>query len=296
MEQSITRIASDKLSGTLVQFWHCNLGLVGLNDVRKGPSIRLDAILEARPMVALTGEAVGCREQLRLRAGKKIRAPFPRARTNPKLSSHQLRAMSRAMSAVNNGWKCSRCLYNSQFHFLVLRIRSFSSTTHGREELQTQASTAPHPPSPLASWKTPDTVVGKQQEKLLLKKTGKMPVGSRRRRLLLRTFAQTGESGIPFTQLPYQCFQEARKYLAEDRKEKIAAIELLRKRIINLMAQDPVSSGGEQIKQCRLDGMKKTLEHYKILADVNDPIVKKNFEDGKGIVLDLVCVVAFTNH
>ena len=123
-----------------------------------------------------------------------------------------------------------------------------------------------------------------------------MPVGSRRRRLLLRTFAQNGETGIPFTQLPYQCFQEARKYLAEDRKEKIAAIELFRKRIINLMAQDPVSSGGEQMKQRRLDGMKKTLEHYKILADINDPMVKKNFEDGKGMILDVVSVVTFITH
>lgn len=129
---------------------------------------------------------------------------------------------------------------------------------------------------------TPDTVVGKRQEKELLKRTGQMPVGSRRRRLIIRNQHEKGETSIPFTQLPYQCFQEARKFLAEDRTEKIAAIELFRTRIANLMAQDPAISGGEQNKQRRLDSMRRKLEEYKILADVNDPMVKKNFEDGKG--------------
>jgi len=246
-------------------------------------------------MVALTGQVVGCSLQYEEARGEKKVSSFVSSRPDQRQALlASTTAMSKTISAVNSGWKCSRCLYKSQVYSQILPARSLSSAVR-REELQTQTSTTPHASSPLTPWKTPDTVVGAQQEKLLLKKTGKMPVGSRRRRLIVRAFAQSGETGIPFTQLPYQCFQEARKFLAEDREEKIEAIELFRKRIINLMAQDPASSGGEQNKKRRLDGMKKTLEHYKILADINDPLVKKNFEDGKGMILRVVYVMAFTN-
>lgn len=122
-----------------------------------------------------------------------------------------------------------------------------------------------------------------------------MPVGSRRRRLIIRDQRQKGETSVPFTQLPYQCFQEARKFLAEDRKEKVAAIELFRTRIANLMAQDPAVSGGEENKQRRLESMRRKLEEYKILADVNDPLVKKNFEDGKGVYSLPTCGCAVAN-
>ena len=89
-------------------------------------------------------------------------------------------------------------------------------------------------------------------------------------------------SALPFEQLPYQCFQEARKILQEDRATKIQQIELYRARIARLTEQDPAVSGGEAKKQTRLWSMMKKLEHMKILADSNDPIVKKRFEDGLG--------------
>jgi len=107
-----------------------------------------------------------------------------------------------------------------------------------------------------------------------------MPIGSRRRRAAIKTL---GDNSIPFTQLPYQCFQEARKVLAEDREEKIKTIELFRSRIVRLMEADPTVCGGEENKQKRLDSMRRKLEQYKIFADINDPLVKKKFEDGHGM-------------
>jgi large subunit ribosomal protein L35 len=89
-------------------------------------------------------------------------------------------------------------------------------------------------------------------------------------------------SNIPFEQLPYQCFQEARKVLAEDRAEKITKIETQRARIARLVEQDPAVSGGEANKQRRLESMEREMARLKILADINDPMVKKRFEDGMG--------------
>ena len=102
-------------------------------------------------------------------------------------------------------------------------------------------------------------------------------VGSARRRAALRHSA-----GIPFEQLPYQCFQEARKILIKDREEKLQQIEVLRERIAKLQLQDPAHLGGESFKQRRLRSMQKHLEKLKILADINDPLIKKRFEDGEG--------------
>jgi len=104
-----------------------------------------------------------------------------------------------------------------------------------------------------------------------------MPVGSRRRRAALKTSAN-----IPFEQLPYQTFQEARKVLQADRAEKLELIAKERVRIANLIAQDPAISGGERNKQNRLDSMRRHLEWLKIQADINDPMIKKRFEDGQG--------------
>lgn len=89
---------------------------------------------------------------------------------------------------------------------------------------------------------------------------------------------------IPFEQLPYQCFQEARKVLHADREEKLDAIRRERLRINNLTALDGSTlKGGEMQKQIRLAGMKKHLEYLKIMADINDPLIKKRFEDGLGM-------------
>jgi len=82
--------------------------------------------------------------------------------------------------------------------------------------------------------------------------------------------------------LPYQCFQEARKVLLADREEKLKQIEVERARIARLKEADPELSGGELRKQHRLRSMSITLEKLKILADTNDPAVKRRFEDGLG--------------
>jgi large subunit ribosomal protein L35 len=112
-----------------------------------------------------------------------------------------------------------------------------------------------------------------------LTRAGTPPIGSRRRRVALQ-----GTSNVPFEQLPYQCFQEARKILLADREEKLKQIELERARIARLKDADPELSGGELRKQNRLRSMNRTLEKLKILADINDPMVKKRFEDGLGTV------------
>ena len=87
---------------------------------------------------------------------------------------------------------------------------------------------------------------------------------------------------VPFEQIPYQCFQEARKVLAEDREEKLAQIALMRKRIATWQAV-PQEEIGVPRKKGRLVAMQKHLEHLKILADVNDSVIKKRFEDGMGM-------------
>lgn len=103
------------------------------------------------------------------------------------------------------------------------------------------------------------------------------PIGSRRRRAAIKS---TGS--IPFEQLPYQCFQEARKILQADREEKIEQIEVERKRIAKVLAQESASCGGEARRKGQLIAMHKHLDHLKILADINDPVIKKRFEDGEG--------------
>lgn len=39
---------------------------------------------------------------------------------------------------------------------------------------------------------------------------------------------------------------------------------------------------GEQFKQKRLESLRGHLEYLKIQADINDPAVKRKFEDGLG--------------
>ncbi|KAK4104711.1 PEBP-like protein [Parathielavia hyrcaniae] len=103
-------------------------------------------------------------------------------------------------------------------------------------------------------------------------------LGTLRRRAALAT---TGS--VPFEQLPYQCFQEARKILAQDREEKVAKIIAETAKIRRLEATDASSyRGGEAYKQKRLQSLRQHVEQLKILADINDPMVKRRFEDGKG--------------
>lgn len=127
----------------------------------------------------------------------------------------------------------------------------------------------------------PQTVENKKQERRLLRREGVQPVGSRRRRAALRMAAIRKTAEIPFEQLPYQCFQEARKFLQEDRQEKLKEIKTQQQRIEKVAA----SNASEQSKSDRIAGMKMHLNDLIIAADINDPVVKRKFEDGQGMLL-----------
>jgi large subunit ribosomal protein L35 len=108
---------------------------------------------------------------------------------------------------------------------------------------------------------------------------GTAPIGSRRRRAALQT-----AGGLPFEQLPYQCFQEARKVLLADRAQKLEEIESMRQKIARVQAQPVEQAGGEVSRKSRVTAMQQHLEKLKILADINDPLVKRKFEDGQGML------------
>lgn len=48
------------------------------------------------------------------------------------------------------------------------------------------------------------------------------------------------------------------------------------------MKAQQVEPQQETFKEKRLFSMEQHLEKLKIYADINDPLVKRNFEDGKG--------------
>lgn len=192
---------------------------------------------------------------------------------------HEL-IFSTTMSACQKaGRPLQRCLQHPSHS-----IRSFTTTCQRRNEAAAvETSTSP------ALKYDPLTVSSPKGERALLR-IGISPIGSRRRRAALKSTAN-----IPFEQLPYQCFQEARKILHADREEKLQAIEKERARIARLSAQDPSTvPGGERQKQIRLDSMSRYLERLKILADINDPLIKKRFEDGEGMRDSLGIFTDFT--
>ncbi|KAI0457113.1 ribosomal protein YmL35 [Xylaria acuta] len=123
----------------------------------------------------------------------------------------------------------------------------------------------------------PNTTTAHWAERKLMR-TGTPPVGSRRRRAALRS-----SQNVPFELLPYQCFQEARKVLQEDRQEKLQALakELAKIKRLEDTPADQVP-GGQRKKDLRLKSLRKYVEELKVLVDINDPIVKRRFEDGLG--------------
>ncbi|KAH6640851.1 phosphatidylethanolamine-binding protein [Chaetomium tenue] len=170
-----------------------------------------------------------------------------------------------------------------------LALRPFSSTPSRKDETTTTTST-PTEPSPdaqklaaeaaLLGQKKPPPYPSmiKQGTEDQLAQLMSPHLGSRRRRAALAT---TGT--IPFEQLPYQCFQEARKILAQDREEKVAKIVAETAKIKRLEAADASTfRGGEAYKQKRLASLRTHVEELKVLADINDPLVKRRFEDGQG--------------
>lgn len=169
---------------------------------------------------------------------------------------------------------------------------AFSTTCSRTQDVvadTTASASEPPPPPPPPSnekqndpdWKErrldPNTTTLRWAEKKLIK-AGTPPVGSRRRRVAIRT-----SDNVPFEQLPYQCFQEARKILQNDRAEKLDKIVEATRRLRFIEATDPATlKGGEVMKARRIDSMRKHIDELKILADINDPSVKRRFEDGLG--------------
>ncbi|EXJ78638.1 hypothetical protein A1O1_09039 [Capronia coronata CBS 617.96] len=152
----------------------------------------------------------------------------------------------------------------------ALAIRAFTSASSTCQEVQAERPSFYRNPDP-------ETVYQPRLERKLAR-AGRPPIGSRRRRMALSQSPR-----IPFEQLPYQCFQEARKVLVEDREEKLRKIETERARVARVREADPGAfRGGEPFKQKKLASMEAELERLKILADINDPSVKRRFEDGKG--------------
>lgn len=162
----------------------------------------------------------------------------------------------------------------------TLPIRTLTTSARSCAEASLEQSTPP-PPTTL----NPNLVSTRREERIL-QRSGIQPIGSRRRRAALQNSAN-----IPFEQLPYQCFQEARKVLQDDRAAKIAQVETQRARIERLKGQAVDGDVAEAMKKLRLESMGRHLEHLKILADINDPLVKKRFEDGDGMCfLILACI------
>ena len=176
--------------------------------------------------------------------------------------------MSAPQSATRHTFRCLRQVARHNETSFTAK-RGFASTFTRKEEASLQST-------PSASSLDPALVSTPKEERQLMR-SGIRPIGSRRRRAALQ-----GSANLPFEQLPYQCFQEARKILGADREEKLRQIETERARIARLQAQDPAISGGEAEKDRRLTSMRKYLEELKILADINDPAIKKRFEDGEG--------------
>lgn len=155
-------------------------------------------------------------------------------------------------------------------------LRAFSTTTI-RHNATVVASPKPIP-TPTDPLDLDPSTVSPEFEAALVQ-SGRQPVGSRRRRVAMRN----NPNSIPFEQLPFQAFQEARKVLAADRDAKLLKIQEELAKISVLEAKAPETiKGGAVGKEAKLRSLRKYVEELKILADINDPVVKKRFEDGLG--------------
>ena len=174
--------------------------------------------------------------------------------------------MSNSVSSIRPTARCLRGSLRPTHLF-----RTFTSSLLGLDGTAIQPR-----PSPSLD---PSLVYTAKDERAL-RRSGINPIGSRRRRAAL------GDTqDIPFEQLPYQCFQEARKVLQTDREDKLGQIEAERKRIAHSRTLDPAECGGDIAKRMKIMAQEKYLEELKILADINDPLIKKRFEDGQGLAI-----------
>lgn len=153
-------------------------------------------------------------------------------------------------------------------------IRPFTTGAAARAEVAATPAAAPEPTNPLDL--DPNTVMPEFEAHLA--KEGKMPIGSRRRRVAIRT-----TTDVPFEHLPYQAFQEARKILAADRELKLEAMRKTERKLENMETIEAEQvKGGQYMKDQKIASLRRHIEELKILADVNDPVVKKRYEDGLG--------------
>lgn len=164
-------------------------------------------------------------------------------------------------------------------------VRASETTTTTQEPAAGKSTPTTPPPAAKATPGPldldPNTVSREFEDDLISQ--GTMPIGSRRRREAIRT---TGS--LPFEQLPYQAFQEARKILAADREQKVASLKATVEKLAALEAKDAAGiKGGETMKQIRLKSLRKEAHRLTILADINDPLVKRKFEDGLGTILSI---------
>lgn len=64
-----------------------------------------------------------------------------------------------------------------------------------------------------------------------------------------------------------------------------------------LEARDPETvTGGDRMKQMRLESMREYLNMLKVQADINDPEVKRRFEDGLGMYRPQITYYYSTNQ
>ncbi|KAL3470144.1 phosphatidylethanolamine-binding protein [Aspergillus californicus] len=163
-----------------------------------------------------------------------------------------------------------QCLQKSSMRSLQLQsTRAFQTTAIVREEAQTEPTQA--------FYKSPDpTLVSSPRLERRLIRQGILPVGSRRRRAALQD-----SDNLPFEQLPFQCFQEARKIILSDREEKLKEITTTSEKIAKLQAL-PEEERKKISTTSRLSALKHHLERLQVLAEINDPLVKRQFEDGQG--------------
>lgn len=189
---------------------------------------------------------------------------------------------STSMALDRSAGRLARCIRCTR-HERLMPIRTFTTTAPSRLETQeTQASSEPPPPPPVATdaakpkVRDANTVSTPAAEQQLIQRQRITPIGSRRRRAAIAS-----TSNIPFSELPYQCFQEARAILQADRQEKLEQIRVQRARIQRLKLKS-VAPQDEAHNEKRMADMRRLLEEQKILADINDPVVKRRFEDGEG--------------
>ncbi|KAF3401419.1 hypothetical protein DPV78_005476 [Talaromyces pinophilus] len=197
--------------------------------------------------------------------------------------SHKLRKHQTTYSTTYRG-TMSHCEVASKPLLWYLRQSSNKislSSLQSKRLFQTTAVShdeAPVENKPLPFHKNPDpALVSSPRLERKLMKSGVSPIGSRRRRAALQ-----GSENIPFELLPYQCFQEARKVLQSDREDKLKDIAKEQARIDRLRALSDEQAGGANVKRSKLGAMERHLENLKVWADINDPMVKRKFEDGEG--------------